>query len=232
VDRKHFVGQIGALGDAELKDLYAKLSCGSRRTDADFKQTAFTEIEAYLKASTATQLTVLWNNRTGAASPDEWAEQNKMPVCVLFVDADKAQTVVRAVSNPSVYQADVLKTAKVQLENALFVDAAKLGAAFADRYVPSKYAALGLDITALCSYLSEKLPGNPNEWETLGAKFRGAIASFARSQYESEFRKKAVDKVNKLTDAQVRKRLLMLVDENPEVGLGLLAEGGSNGYDD
>ena len=225
--RKHFAAQIGALGDAELKDLYGKLSCGSRRTDADFKQTAFSEIEAYLKASTATQLAVLWRERTGAATPDEWAEQNKMPVTVLFVNAVEAEIVVRVVSNPSAYQADVLKSAKAKLEKASLVEAGKLGATFADRYVPSKYAALGLDVTALCNSLSEKLPGNPNGWETLGAKFHGAIAAFARSRYVSEFRKKALDEVNKLTDAQVRNRLLKLVEENPEVGLGLLMERGS-----
>ena len=223
--RRHFAAQIGALGDAEMQELYGKLSCGSRRTDADFKQTAFSEIEAYLKASTATQLAVLWRERTGAATPDEWASQHKMPVSVLFVNAAEADLVVRAVSNPSAYQADVLKSAKSTLEIASLVEAGKLGVAFADRYVPPKYAALGLDVAALCNSLSEKLPGNPNGWEVLGAKFHGAIAAFARSRYASDFRKQAVAKVKTLTDEQVRNRLMKLVEENPEVGMGLLSEG-------
>ena len=225
--RKHFASHIGALGDAELKDLYGRMSCGARRTDADFKQAALSEIEAYLKASTAAQLAALWRERTGAATPDEWAAANKMPVAILFASTVDADATVPVTANPSAYQAEVLKEAKSRLENAVLLSGGKLEAAFADRFVPQKYAALELDIPSLCDYLAGKLPGNPNGWESLGAKFRAAIAAYAQSRYSGAFRDRAVERVKKMSDAQVRARLLKLVEERPDVGLALLSGGNS-----
>ena len=223
VIKKHFAAQIGTLGDTELKGLYAKLSCGSKRSDSDFKQTVLSEIEAYLKESTAAQLAALWNERTGTESPDVWAEEHKMPVAVLFSTPMDADAIVRVVSDPSAYQADVLNNAKDRLEKARLVQAEKLAEAFAALYVPSKYAALELDIAALCAELSSKLPGNPNTWTLLGSKFHAAIASFARKQYALGYKDKAIDRVKKLSDKEVRDRLLKLVEDNPDVGLGILA---------
>lgn len=221
--KKHFAAQISALGDSELKNLYSTFSCGSRRSEADFKQTVLSEIESYLKESTASQLAQMWRERTKSATPDEWAEANKMPVTVLFVEPADADLVVGVVASPSDYQADRLKAAKETLEKAELVPAGKLGKTFEERYLSSRYAALGLDMSALCTYLTSRLPCNPNEWERLGARFRGAIASYVREQYEHAFREKAVKKVKELSDREIRDRLLQLVEENPDVGLGILA---------
>ena len=223
VVKKHFAAQIGALGEAELKDLYAKLSPGAKRTESDFKQTVLSEIEAYLKTSTATQLAALWQNRTGAATPDAWAAAHRMPVSVLFAEAQDAEAVVRVVAEPSAYQAEVLKAAKARLEKAALVAEDGLATAFAARFVPAKYAALGLDVAALCAELAAKLPGNPNGWTLQGAAFYKAVAAFARGQYAAAFRPKAIEKVKTLSDGEVRERLLRLVEENPDVGLKILA---------
>jgi hypothetical protein len=223
VVKKHFAAQIGALGEAELKDLYAKLSPGAKRTESDFKQTVLSEIEAYLKTSTATQLAALWQDRTGAATPDDWAATHKMPVSVLFAEAQDAEAVVRVVAEPSAYQAEVLKAAKARLEKAALVAEDGLTTAFAARFVPAKYAALGLDVAALCAELAAKLPGNPNGWTLQGAAFYKAVAAFARGQYAAAFRPKAIEKVKALSDGEVRERLLRLVEENPDVGLKILA---------
>ena len=221
--KRHFAAQVGSSSHDELKDLYAKLSCGSRRSESDFAQTALGEIENYLKASTATQLTTLWASKAGAESPDAWAENHKMPVAVLFANPEDADAVVRVVANPSAYQADILKSAKTRLEKARLVQEAQLEKAFAALYVPSKYDALNLSMAALCAELSGKLPGNPNTWPRLGAKFHAAIALFARSQYTTSFKPKAVAKVKSLSDKDVRDRLLRLVEENPDVGMNLLS---------
>ena len=223
VVKKHFAAQIGSLGEAELKDLYAKLSPGAKRTESDFKQTVLSEIEAYLKTSTATQLAALWQDRTGAATPDAWAAAHRMPVSVLFAEAQDAEAVVRVVAEPSAYQAEVLKAAKARLEKAALVAEDGLATAFAARFVPAKYAALGLDVAALCAELAAKLPGNPNGWTLQGAAFYKAVAAFARGQYAAAFRPKAIEKVKTLSDGEVRERLLRLVEENPDVGLKILA---------
>ena len=221
--KKLFAGQIGALGDAEIKDLYANMSCGSKRTESDFKQTALSEIETYLKDSTARQLMVLWKEKTGAPSPDDWATIHRMPVAVLFASAKDAETIVRVVASPADYQAEILKSAKSRLEKAEIIADENLAEAFANRYVPSKYNALKLNIDDLCAELSEKLPGNPNGWELLGSKFHAAIAIFARGKYAAEYKEQAIAQVKKLDETELRDRLLCLVEENPDIGLKMLA---------
>lgn len=221
--KKHFSTQVGALGDAELKDLYSKMTCGSKRTDSDFKQALLAEIDAYLKESTATQLAAMWLRKTGAKTPDAWAEEHQMPVSVLFATPIEADSIVRVVANPAAYQADVLKDIKNKLEKAEITDEAHLEKAFADVFVPHKYAALSLDIKALCAKLVETLPGNPNGWTMLGSRFHAAIAAFARSQYAAVVKPKVIARVGALSEAQMREYLLKLVEESPDVGLKILA---------
>ena len=222
VVRKLFAAQVGALGEAECRELYARLSCGAKRTDADFRQTALSEIEEYLKTSTATQLAMLWRDRTGASTPDSWAVEHKMPVSVLFVDLQDADAVVRVVAEPSAYQAEALKAAELRLENAALVSSEELASAFAARFVPTRYAALGLDISALCNELTAKIPGNPNRWTSHGAEVAKVIVAFAHSRYAATFKAQAVNKVRELGDGEVRERLLRLVEENPDIGLQIL----------
>lgn len=221
--RKHFAGMIGSLGDTELKDLYAQMSCGSRRTDADFKNAAINEIEAYLKASTVRQLELLWRERTGSSNPDEWAEAHHMPIEVLFADGTVCDEIVRVVAHPSSYQAEALNHAKDLLAAAELIGEGGLCQVFASRFIAAKYAALDLDIAALCLELSAQLPGNPNGWTKLGPRLPAAIAAFARHQYAKAVKPKAVARVKELSDAEVRERLLMLVEESPDIGLKILA---------
>jgi hypothetical protein len=221
--RKLFASHVGTLGEAEVKDLYGKMSCGSKRSDSDFKQTAIAEIESYLKESTANQLATLWHNKTGSCSPNDWASSHNMPVAVLFKNSCDAENIIRVVSDPSSYQANVLKSVKEQLEKTALVCDDELCSSFSALYVPQKYSALGLDIKVLCLDLASKLSGNPNGWVALGSKFHSAIAAFARGQYATTLKPKALKKVEKLSDSEVRERLVKLVEENPDVGLKILS---------
>lgn len=221
--KKHFPAQISTLSDAELKALYAKLSCGARRTADDFKQTVLSEIEEYIKESTTGQLSQLWRAKTGSATPDEWATIYRRPVRILFMNAEDANMIMPVVANPSVYQADMLKKAKTRFEKVKLVDIGKIDQAFADMYVPLKYKALNIDISALCSHLAVALCDNPNQWEATGPRFRRAIAEFAKARYTQVFMDKAKERVKQLTDTEMRGQLMKLVEENPEVGMGLLA---------
>ena len=61
---------------------------------------------------------------------------------------------------------------------------------------------------------------NPDKWD--GAKLRDAIEKFVRDRYTSAYKSKAVDKVNSMSENEAKKLLLKFVENNPDVGLGIL----------
>ena len=143
-----------------------------------------------------------------------------MPSDVLFDSIDIAHAIVPMVNDPKSYQVGVLKTAKDKLAKAEIPDADELGKKFLQQILPQRYAALNINASDLGDYLFNVIGNNPDKWD--GAKLRDAIEKFVRDRYTSAYKSKAVDKVNSMSENEAKKLLLKFVENNPDVGLGIL----------
>lgn len=218
--KKHFDTLLATLGDTEIKKLYDGMSSGAKRTADDFKRSALQEINEYLKNSTVQQLLALWEQKTGYKTPVEWSLAHKMPSYVLFDSIDIAHAIVPMVNEPKSYQVGVLKTAKDKLAKAEIPDATEFGKKFLQQILPQRYAALNINASDLGDYLFNVIGKNPDKWD--GVKLRDAIEKFVRDRYTSAYKSKAVDKVNSMSENEAKKLLLKFVENNPDVGLGIL----------
>ncbi len=219
---KHFPDQLSKLSNEDAKAVYDTLTSGAKLSADEFMRIAAQDIGNYLKNSLSEQMMNLWREKTGSSSPEKWSEENRLPTIVLFEDEVSAVRMVEVLNNPKDYQAEALEKA-CQLVGALQIPAVEtLRKRFAKLVLPKKYEKLNLDIGKLSESLWATLGNRPNMWLTNQAKLLGEIDAFVKTQYDSSYRPKALEKVTKMSEASAKKLLLEMVEKNPEVGIDIL----------
>lgn len=214
--------EIWPIAIAEGRELYNAFPPDSARADEQkFKAQGRGMIEEYSRTLVSKQMAVLWRERTGTESPDEWSRKYALPSeCVLAVD--DAKGIVYAVANPGGVSAERLQSVYDELgKEGVFLDAATVGERFLKRVLPRRYQKIGFSVGELSDWLCRKLGDAPNSWLT-NAKLNEAVETFVKQGYDTHVRKKAAQKVNALSDAEAKILLLNLVDQIPDVGLSVL----------
>jgi hypothetical protein len=215
-------GEVWPMAVAESRELYNAFPPDSARADEQsFKTQGRVKIEEYSKKLVSKLVATLWRERTGTESPDEWSRKHALPAeCVLAVD--DAKSIVDAVENPEEVSAERLQSVHDKLENdGAFVDATAAGGKFLKRVLPARYQTIGFSVGELSDWLCHKLGDAPDRWLTDGG-LHEAVEAFVKKGYDTHTRKRAVEKVNKLTDAEAKKLLLRLIDQIPDAGLSVL----------
>jgi hypothetical protein len=219
---REIFGDIWPMANAEGRELYNLFSSDSARADENnFKAQGCSTIEEYSRKLVSNQLVALWRERTGTESPAEWSLKNALPAeCVLT--AGDAKGIVDAVADPGRVSAERLQSVHDELEKeGAFVDAATAGEKFFKRVLPLRYQKIGFSVGELSDWLCRKLGEAPGKWLTDGG-LREAIEAFVKQEYDNYARKKAVEKVNMLSNAEAKIMLLKMIDQIPDVGFSVL----------
>jgi hypothetical protein len=215
-------GEIWPTSIAEGRELYYAFPSDLARVDEQsFKAQGRGRIEEYSRTLVSKLVAVLWRERTGTESPDEWSRKYALPAeCVLTVDDAKA--IVDAVTNPGGVSAERLQSVHAELENeGVFVDVDTAGNRFLKRVLPARYQKIGFSVGELSVWLIRKLGDVPDRW-LLNGELREAVEDFVKQGYDNHARKQAVEKVNMLPDAAAKILLLKLIDQIPDAGLSVL----------
>ena len=221
VAMREIFGDIWPITIAEGRALYDTFLPDSARADEQsFKVQGRGKIEEYSRTLVSKQLAALWCNRTGTESPNDWSRKHALPVeCVLA--ADDAKGIVDAVANPGDVSAERLQFVHDELvKEGAFVDVITAGENFLKRVLPVRYQKMGFSVNEMSDWLLSEL-GDANRWLTNGG-LNEKIEAFVKQKYNTHTRKKAVEKVNTLSDADVKILLLKLIDHIPDVGLWVL----------
>lgn len=219
---REIFGEVWPLAVSESREIYNAFSSDSARFDEQsFKAQGRGKIEEYSQTLVSKQLTVLWSERTGTESPDEWSRKHKLPAeCVLGVD--DAKSTVEAVAKPGGVSAERLHAVYVELvKEGAFVDVATAGEKFLNRVVPARYQKIGFSPDQLSNWLYIELGDTPNGWLTDGRLY-DVVERFVKKGYETYARKQASEKVIMLSDFEAKKLLLKLIDQIPDAGFSVL----------
>ena len=87
--------------------------------------------------------------------------------------------------------------------------------------MPKRYSALNISASELKEFLFETVGSFPDKWDR-HPKLQDSIEHFVKERYTSAYRSKAVEKVNAMSENDAKKLLLKFVENNPDVGLGIL----------
>lgn len=218
-----FADNLGNMSNSEWKSIYNMMTNGALRTEGDFKQTAWNEIEKHQESSLIRQLLAIWKTKTNSDTPAKWSEKTGLPSEVLFTDTETANDIMRIVTSPGDYQRDSIKEAIQRLEQGVISNCseAKQKNIFMRRYFPVCYSKLDIESKTFSDALAAKLGNEPNTWKK-SPNFNTAIADFIREHYAAEFKQKAIKKIQALSNDEAKSILLKLIEKSPDVGLEIL----------
>ncbi len=221
--QKLFEETLRGQGESELRSVYESLSCGTERTEADFKAQAISEIEMFFKASSARQILELWRDKTGTVSPSEFSITAGLPAAMWLNES--AERYIDVICDPSACTAEKLTEAKKVLEASSFAvkpgEVQLVGERFIKRALPLRYQKLGVMADELSQALKSRLGADTNRW-LQSPDFSKSVEAFICERYQSVYRKKAEEKVKALSADDAKQRLLKLVDHIPDVGFSIL----------
>lgn len=201
------------------KELFTATATGSNQT---VKQAA----ETYRKNQIKTQLFNQWKELTGTKNPREWSSRYSTPIMCLVDAAQYSEAKLAFETLNSIYQtdSDINKAleflAKAQAFFDMIQDATKRDEAFM-RVVVGSYAVLLPDSNAVRQAL-ESLPVDVYDWYD-SPIIKQKIQQIADAEYYAGGSDKAVGLIGKMSDSELKKRLIELVQKDIELGMKIIS---------
>lgn len=220
---KEKLGDELSLEIHENIEIYNALPDGAGMDEEAFIRQAREQIQVHLTNSVATQIQNTWNEKTKTKSPDDWSQQYLLPASILFVGNEMGREILAVIANPADFALTTLKRVLDKLQKMSIPDIPDCQKRFLENVIPIRYQKLKVDASALCDWLSKHVGKHPNQWQ-MGQAMTQAVETFVKQQYICSFREIAVGKINQLSGDDLKRRLLKMVEENPDIGLAFLEE--------
>jgi hypothetical protein len=201
-----------------LTAIYQSLPTGVQDDENVYLEIVRNKIQEHWANSLAEQIKSVWKEKTKTESPDDWSSQYKLPARLLFKDMATAAEIQKVIKNSSDFtpqkSATLLTTVK-QWESPTTDNCQNR---FIDECVPSKYCKLQFNAADLCRFLEKHL-GKPNDWQypTIVTE----VEKFIHEQYQQQFKEQAIEKIQALSDKELKETLIRCA-ENPDIGLLIL----------
>lgn len=217
------------LSDADISEVKSKLPTGMfelRKTDCNAK--VKTAAEEFRKNQLKTQLFSLWKEKTGTKNPREWSSRYRTPIlcCVSENEFGAAKKAFDTLNRNSSTDAEI-KAALEFLETTnlfeVLADENKRNASFERDFV-GEYRCLLQNPDRVREEL-ERLSVDTYEWRE-NPSVKNKVRLLAEAEYNAGGSDKALMKIDKMDDAQLKKYLKRLVRENMTVGIEIITNGG------
>ena len=217
------------LRDSEIREIKSKLPTGMfelSKTDSNAK--VKTAVEDFRKNQLKTQLFELWKDKTGTKNPFEWSSRYRTPIlcCVGEKEFETAKKTFETLNKSWATDAEI-KAAIAYLEStSLFetlLDGDKRNDAFM-KGVIGTYRSLLPNPDKLRDIL-ERLAVDTYNWRG-NPSVENKVKQLAEAEYNAGGSDKAVSKIDRMDDAQLKLYLKRLVKENMTVGIEIITSGG------
>jgi hypothetical protein len=172
------------------------------------------KIEEFAKHSVVLKIKGEWSRISGAATPAEWAMNNSMPARYIFGRVPDTFDLLKAIEQPETFAAAKLSELLEALKSVKAAGIQECQNALKSDVIPAKYKRFDISLASLLDYLRGKFGNQPNNWP-----FRPNIDEFITSQYKDAIAPQIKEKINSKNAEDLKRRLLELADENPELGL-------------
>lgn len=172
------------------------------------------------------QLRKLWKEKTGTDSPKKWSEQYRTPILCMVPEADveKARAAFDTLNRNQSDTASVDKALEY-LETADFFDLLKSEDARNDafkRCIIKSYDVILTDLNEVRDYLV-RTAGTPNSWfgaPTVDTKLK----AMAQAKYDESGCDTALEKIDSMDVADVKRYLKTLIRGNMTVGIEIIKD--------
>ena len=217
------------LTDDDVRKLYSELPGDTFYKNAPETQQCIAEIARSIKEGKKFfQLQTLWKEKTGTDSPRAWSEKYQTPILAMVPSEELAQArqAFNAVNNPRNQEPNSVQDAINYLQgNHEYMNdlnnQEKIDEAFMTKLV-RKYGSLLNDPNEVRNAL---LHNSRDCYSWLdSADVRDDINDMGAAKYSEKGISKVQEKVDQMTDQQVKKLLMWLVNNSPETGIMILTD--------
>lgn len=199
--------------DSDLRRIYNDLTAGYLQDENIFLDAVMLKIESNAKESVSGNIREQWKRLTNSESPYKWSLDNGIPAkYALF--SDDAELIVQTVEFSFNFSSEKLEdifNIMTCLEPITIDDSQKR---FIEHIVPQRFSKFNIGLASLLEYLKMKYGTDPNKWSD-----KPDISDFVKSQYKGEFAPQVTEKLKSKPAEEIKKRLLILARDNPELGL-------------
>lgn len=212
--------------DEEVKELYQTIPAGTFTYEkSDYLSLVDAKAKEYKSTLGNQRLKKLWLDKTGTASPCAWSKIHKMPILCLIPDSElqEARAAFAAINKNRPDSASI-DSAIAYLESATFFqtldDDAALNSIFRTAVI-KKYSVLLTDIDEVKKYLDSHISCDPYDWFGL-PEVDKKIELMADAKYNQGGSEKALEKIDRMNEVDVKRYLKELIKGNMNVGIEII----------
>lgn len=216
---------VSQFSNEEIQNLFSKLPTGLFiKEKSDYIKIVSEKVEEFKKLLGKEKLKALWNEKTGVSSPNKWSSIHKTPILCMVNEKDvlQARKAFDAInkSKPSAIEID---EALKYLENADFYeklnDEEAINKAFVDKVIKT-FSVILTDIDEVKNYLSCEV-GEVDEWY-MNPIVEKKLAKMTEAKYIEFGYNKALEKIDNIEVADLRKYLKNLIKNNMIIGIEII----------
>lgn len=217
---------LEGFSDEEIRRLYQTIPAGTFTFDKSaYMNLVDSKVKEYHSSLGIEQLKKLWQEKTNSASPREWSRKHRMPIMCLVQDAEvQSARAAFGTLNKNHPDAASIDKAKEYLEKAAFYklmdDQSALDRIFRETIIKS-YAVMLTDIEEVKNYLDSRISAEPYEWFGL-PEVDKKLQQMAEAKYNQEGCVRALEKIDGMDVADVKRYLKELIKDNMTVGMEII----------
>lgn len=219
---------LDGFSDEEIRGLYQTLPTRVFTDDkAAYMNMVDTKAKDYRSNLGNEQLKALWKEKTKSASPRDWSRNHLMPILSLVPDAEVLNArAAFGTLNRNHPDASSVEKAKEYLEKASFYklmdDQAALDRIFRETIIKN-YAVMLTDIDEVKRYLDSRITQESYDWFGL-PEVDKKLQQMAEAKYNQEGCTRALEKIDSMDVADVKRYLKELIKDNMTVGMEIIKD--------
>lgn len=210
----------------EIADLYKTIPSGCFVYEkSKYLNLVETKVAEFNAARGSAKLKKMWLDKTGTVSPSVWSENNKMPILCMMEDTQMrdAKVAFEAI-NRRKPDAESIESAIAFLENATFFDKLKSkderDKAFRTSII-KELSVMLTDIEEVKNYLGRVVTDDPYDWFN-SSEVERKLRQMAEAKYNQGGCDKALEKIDSMEVADVKRYLKDLIKDNMTVGIEII----------
>lgn len=214
--------------DEEVRNLYQMIPTKTfTKEKSEYLNLVDTKAKEYKNSLNSQRLKKLWLDKTGTVSPRIWSRNHMMPILCLIPDSEMqvARAAFNAV-NQNRPDTGAVDKAIAYLESAKFLDLladnAALDKAFRTAIIKN-YAVMLTDVDEVKKYLDSRIAAEPYDWLGL-PEVEKKLRQMAEAKYSQSGCGKALEKIDHMDEADVKRYLKELIKDNMIVGMEIIKD--------
>lgn len=217
---------LDGYSDDEIRGLYQTIPAGTFTYEkSDYINLVDQRSQLFRSNLGNEKLKKMWRDKTGTGSPKEWSQKHRMPILCVIPDEEmqKAKAAFGTINKAHPDAAAIDKAIQYLGEASFFEelnDEEYLDKIFMDCIVKG-YAVMLSDVNDVKEYLDSHITADPYDWFGL-PEVEKKLKQKAEAAYNQTGCDKALEKIDEMDVADVKRYLKELIKDNMIVGMEII----------